>query len=237
MDKTILLIPKKTDIEFEQVFRTWTDKGCEVKRLAKYWIKDESLVGQKIAIYGNQTFALILAQIYDVELISPDDKIIATLDGFWTKREIKIKTISDIKENSFPIFIKPVIPKSFIASVFYSLENFEQATKNLEATEELLTSTIIDDITAEARGYLKNGLVKDIAIYEGYADIEDGELFLQNFANKNLEILPKVVVIDIAYSKKLGWFVLELNACWGAGLNNCKADKVIDCIIDATIKK
>jgi hypothetical protein len=29
--------------------------------------------------------------------------------------------------------------------------------------------------------------------------------------------------------------ILEFNACWGAGLNNCKAEKVIECIIGATI--
>lgn len=234
MNKTILLIPEKTDVEFEQVFKTWTDNGGEIRRLAKYWIKDESLNGQKIAIYGNQTFSLVLAQIYNVELISPNDKDIAKLDTIWTKREIEIKTISEITENSFPIFIKPVIPKSFIASVFSTWEDFENATKGLEITEELITSTIVNDITAEARGYLKNGVVKDIALYEGNADIIEGELFLQNFAEKNVDILPEVVVADIAHSEKLGWFILEFNACWGAGLNNCKAEKVIDCIIDAT---
>lgn len=46
--------------------------------------------------------------------------------------------------------------------------------------------------------------------------------------------LPRVVVIDIAYNQEKGWFVLEFNACWGAGLNNCNAEKVIDCIIGAT---
>jgi hypothetical protein len=234
MNKAILLIPEKIDIEFEQVFRIWTDNGGEIRRLGKYWIKDESLDGQKIAIYGNQTFSLVLAQIYNVELISPNDKDIAKLDSIWTKREIKIKTVSDVIETDFPIFIKPVTPKSFIASVFYTLEDFEDITKGLEKTEELMLSTIVTDITAEARGYLKNGIVKDIALYEGNAEIKEGELFLQKFAEKNLGILPEVVVTDIAYSEKLGWFILEFNACWGAGLNNCDADKVIDCIIDAT---
>ena len=91
MNKTILLIPEKTDIEFEQVFKIWTDKGGEIRRLGKYWIKDESLNGRKIAIYGNQTFSLVLAQIYNVELISPDDKDIAKIDQNWIKRKIEIK--------------------------------------------------------------------------------------------------------------------------------------------------
>ncbi|MFY7936751.1 MAG: ATP-grasp domain-containing protein [Flavobacterium sp.] len=156
------------------------------------------------------------------------------LDKEWIKREIKIKTIDEISEKNLPIFIKPVIPKSFTASVFYTLNDFEKATHGIEKNEEILTSTLINDIKAEARAYLKNGLVLDIALYEGNADINEGKLFLQNFAVMNSKILPEVLVIDIAYSKSLGWFVLEFNACWAAGLNNCKAEKVIDCIIDAT---
>lgn len=235
MNKTILLIPEKTDIEFEQVFKSWTDKGGVIKRLGKYWIKDETLTNQKIAIYGNQTFAYVLAQIYNVKLVSPDDKVIAGLDQSWIKRKIEIKTIADITEKCFPIFIKPVIPKSFIASVFTSITDFEEATKGLDKSEEILTATIVDDIKAEARAYLKNGVITDIALYEGKANLMEGELFLRQFAEKNSDKLPSVVVTDLAYSEKLGWFILEFNSCWGAGLNNCKADKVIDCIIEATV--
>ncbi|SHN40625.1 DUF4343 domain-containing protein [Chitinophaga sp. CF418] len=51
----------------------------------------------------------------------------------------------------------------------------------------------------------------------------------------NQKYLPRVVVVDIAYNEQAGWFLLEFNACWGAGLNNCSAEKVIDCIVNATI--
>lgn len=236
MDNTILLIPEKMDIESNQIFKTWTNKGYEIKRLGKYWIKDENLINKKIAVYGNQTFALVLEQIYDLELISPNDKDIVKIDYVWTKRKIRIKNISQINEINFPVFIKPVVPKTFIAAVYYNLEDFRHATKGLDPTEELLISTIIDDIKAEARSFVKDGYIKDLAIYEGNADITEGKHFLQDFVENNLKILPEVVVIDIAYSEKLGWFILEFNACWGAGLNNCNPEKVIDCIIAATKK-
>jgi hypothetical protein len=85
MDKlTTLLIPEKTDAEFEQVFASWTKSGGQIKRLGKYWIKDDALAKQKIAIYGNQAFAFVLAQIYNVDLLSPDDTLIARLDYKWT---------------------------------------------------------------------------------------------------------------------------------------------------------
>src|SRR5688500_3997929 len=107
----ILLIPEKTDIEFEQVVAAYTKRGGRIKRLGKYWVKDEALASEQIAIYGNQAFALVLAQIYDLELLSPDDTLITRLEHTWTKRMIELKQIGLIKESDFPVFIKPVIPK------------------------------------------------------------------------------------------------------------------------------
>jgi hypothetical protein len=236
MDRsTTLLIPEKSDVEFEQIYATWTTSIQEIKRLGKYWIKDEELAKRKIAIYGNQTFAFVLAQIYDVELLSPDDALIARLDNKWTKRTITLKTIGQITENDFPAFIKPVIPKIFLAGIFKTIADFKQVTEGMEATEEILTSSIVETIQAEARSFVLNGIIKDIALYEGFADINTGKDFVTDFLNNNKNQLPDAVVVDIAYNEQIGWFILEFNACWGAGLNNCKAENVIDCIISATI--
>lgn len=230
-----LLIPKKTDIEHEQVFSAWIENGGQVKRLDKFWIKDEELASQRIAIYGNQAFAFVVAQIYNVELLSPDDTLVARLETKWTKRTIQLRQIGQLFNTDFPTFIKPVVPKIFIAGIFNSLEDLKKVTEGLPDTEEVLISTIIPDIQAEARCYIMYGVVKDMAFYEGAADLQAGEKFAADFIAENKDSLPQAFVVDIAYSAQTGWFVLEFNACWGAGLNNCKAEKVIDCIIGATI--
>jgi hypothetical protein len=236
MDRlTTLLLPEKTDIEFEQVSAAWTKAGGPVKKLGKYWIKDEELERQEIAIYGNQAFAFVLAQIYNVELLSPDDTLIARLDSKWTKRHIEAKQIGKIGERDFPCFIKPVIPKIFTAGVFQAFTDFKQVTEGLQDTEEILVSTVVNNIQAEARTYIMDGVVKDIALYEGSADLTSGRGFVSNFISSYKSELPKVVVVDIAFSEQTGWFILEFNACWGAGLNNCKAENVIECIIGAAI--
>ncbi|WP_276480165.1 ATP-grasp domain-containing protein [Paraflavitalea pollutisoli] len=233
----ILVIPEKTDIEFEEVLAVWTAAGGAVKRLGKYWIRDEELTGRSIALYGNQTFALVLAQIYDVDLLSPDDTLIARLDQEWTKRKITLTQIAEAGNISFPVFAKPVIPKLFLAGVFADHAAFAAATNGLQSTEEVLVSEVVDDIVAEARSYVREGTIKDLALYEGEADLAEASLFLAAFLKKNSQQLPAVVVIDLAYCSTRGWFVLEFNACWGAGLNHCKASNVIDCIIEATVNK
>lgn len=230
-----LLIPKKTDIEHEQMFSAWINNGGLIKRLDKFWIKDEELDQQQIAIYGNQAFALVVAQIYNVSLLSPDDSLIARLGHKWTKRKIQLKQIGQLADGDFPTFIKPVIPKMFIAGIFNSLSEFKNIVQGLQDTEEILLSTIVNNIQAEARCYIKEGAVMDIAFYEGAADLKEGESFVSDFMKENQNHLPAVVVVDIAYSEQAGWFVLEFNACWGAGLNNCNAEKVIDCIVGATV--
>jgi hypothetical protein len=218
MDKAvILLIPEKTDIEFEQVFATWTKNGGRIKRLGKYWIKDEELTDQPIAIYGNQAFALVLAQIYHVELLSPDDTLIARLEHIWTKRNIQLKQIGQLTESDFPTFIKPVVPKIFLAGIFQNIADFRKATEGLLGEEEILVSTIVHNIQAEARSYVMDGVVKDIALYEGSGNLQEAEKFVAEFAKNNKDKLPRVVVVDIAYSELTGWFVLEFNACWGIG--------------------
>ena len=211
----------------------YTKRGGRVKRLGKYWVKDEALVANQSAIYGNQAFALVLAQIYDLELLS-HEQIITRLDYKWTKTKIELKQIGLIKETGFPVFIKPVIPKMFLAGVFQNIADFKKAIEGLTDTEEILVSTIIDNIQAEARCYLMNGEVQDIAFYEGNADLADGKSFIAEFAVANKEQLPAVVVADIAYAPHTGWLLLEFNACWGAGLNNCNAENVLDCILSAT---
>jgi len=230
----ILLIPEKTDVEVDQVVTAYTKRGGRVKRLGKYWVKDEELATEQLAIYGNQAFALVLAQIYALELLSPDDTLITRLENTWTKRTVTLKQLGDINETDFPVFIKPVIPKMFLAGVFQHKADFKKATEGLPETEEILVSTIIDNIQAEARCYLLNGEVQDIAFYEGNADLSAAKAFVAAFAAANKEQLPAAVVADIAYAPQTGWFVLEFNACCGAGLNKCNAENVLDCILGAT---
>ncbi|NLR59148.1 ATP-grasp domain-containing protein [Chitinophaga polysaccharea] len=229
-----LIIPEKTDIEFEAVLRVWTDNGGAVKRLGRYWVKDEGLTRQNIAIYGNQTFAWVVAQIYGVTLISPDDTLVVELNRRWTCRNITLMQIDEMTAALFPVFIKPVVPKIFMAGIFNTLTDFQQVVNGLPFTEQVMVSDIVDNIQAEARSFVGNGVIRDIALYEGTADITSGEQFLADFLAAHGSQLPATVVIDIAFSEHIGWFILEFNACWGAGLNNCLAEKVIDCIIAAT---
>ena len=237
MSDKILIIPEKSDSETQDVAACWTNRGGLVIKLGKYWVKNDDILFKKLVVYGNQTFSLVLAQIYELELISPDDSLIATLDHKWLKRDVQLTRLENLSSQNFPVFIKPAVPKQFQAAVFQSYAGIESITNGLPGNEPVLVSEVITDIRAEARAYVLNGVIKDIALYEGTGDLEQATRFLESFLAINAKTVPDTVIIDLADSTERGWFLLEFNACWGGGLNNCKAEKVIDCIEAATKNK
>lgn len=230
---TVLLIPQKSDEERNSVLKAWIDLGGKGQRLDRFWEKPEGLDNKKLAVYGNDTFALVVAKIFNLELISPDDSLIGRLDKKWTKRFIQQKSIRDLNVRDFPNFIKPATPKQFTGKIYKTINEFAQETKGLSDSEQVLVSEIIN-VEAEARAFILNRDLLDVAIYEGEEDLKRAMTFLKDFLKDATIMLPKTFVIDIGYNTDLDWFIIEFNSSWGAGLNNCNPKKVIDAIIEAT---
>jgi hypothetical protein len=231
---SILLIPQKADTERGSVADAWQQQGGTVMRLDRFWEKPVIPDGREIAIYGNDTFALVVAQVLGVELVSPNDLLVTKIDLSWTKRRISTVTLGEITDALFPIFIKPVIPKQFKARVYSSPAELSSETEGLPPTTQLLLSEIVS-IQAEARCFVLHHQVQDLALYEGHAPLTDAHRFVADFL-ASVPDLPSTFVLDIAYYTPLGWFVLEFNASWGAGLNHCDPQKVLSCILTATQK-
>lgn len=234
-DNHILFIPEKFDKERQDVLDTWISLGGVGFKVAKFWQEPIFDKKNKVVIYGNDTFALVLAQVLNVRLVTVDDTLIANFDIKWTKRKINITSLNKIEANVFPKFIKPVIPKQFKSKVYKDIQELIAETAGIAIEERIIISEIIQ-IEAELRSFVYNNKILDTAIYEGNADIAAAQYFLQEFIKSNSTKLPNTFVIDIGYNQLIGWFVIELNSSWAAGLNNCKATKVIDAIVSATVE-
>ena len=233
MKNEILLIPDKADTERDSLAKVWEERGGEVKRIGKFWIKPD--IGNKqVTIYGNDSFCLVLAQILEIGLLMPKDEMIAALPHEFIKRKIKIKKITEISNIQFPIFVKPVIPKLFPAGIYENKGALMANIQDVESSELLICSEIII-IDKEVRSFILDGAIKDLAFYEGSGDIEAARTFIEQFLKAESLELPKTFVLDIGFNDKDQWFIIEFNASWGAGLNFCNAEKVIDCIRAAAI--
>jgi hypothetical protein len=231
-DETILIIPDKPDKESDALAKVWESKYGEVMRVGKFWIKPETK-GKKVALYGYDSFCLVLAQILNLDMISPKDEWIALLEKQWINRKIDIKEIRQIDEIIFPKFIKPTIPKLFKGQIYASKIELSEAITDIKEDEKLIISTILA-VDKEVRVFVLDKKIQDLAFYEGEGELEDAQIFATNFL-KNTDLdLPKTFVMDLGYNKNEGWFIVEFNSSWGAGLNFCKPEKVIDCIKEAT---
>lgn len=235
MKNEILLIPDKPDIERDSVADIWIDNGGEVMRIGKFWERPD-IDSKRITIYGNDTFSLVLAQVIGVELIIPRDETISWLDLKWTKRKIDVLEISEVNDTFFPTFLKPVKPKTFKSKIYEEIDGFLKEVEGIDQNEKIIRSEIIS-IISEARAFILNGKILDLALYEGSADLSSAKGFLSNFLINNDMDLPKTYVVDLGYNDSDKWFIIEFNSCWGAGLNSCKPDKVIYGIREATINK
>ncbi|MGY3795885.1 ATP-grasp domain-containing protein [Aquimarina sp. 433] len=234
MTNEILLIPDKADIERDSIADCWTKNGGEVKRIGKFWERPNIDYEKRLTIYGIDTFSLVLAQVLGIKLIEPKDELISELDFKWIKRKIEVLQIAKIDNTIFPTFIKPVKPKKFKSSVYSDLKSFTKETKGIEKNEQVIKSSIIE-IRSEVRAFILNNEILDIAIYEGNCDLHFAKEFLIDFLQNHTIDLPKTYVIDLGHNQIDGWFIIEFNSSWGAGLNSCNPNKVIAGIREATV--
>lgn len=229
----LLLIPEKPDRERDSIAAAWKSKGGEIMRIGKFWVKPD-VQDKTVSLYGYDTFCLVLAQILELEVVSPNDEYLAAVNQRWTKRKLSIGFIITMNRDDFPIFVKPASPKLFKAKIYQTQEEFLEETQGLKDEEIIILSEIVP-VEKEIRAFILAEKIMDLAFYEGEGSLDEPRELLEDFIQNTSIQLPKTYVIDLAYNEKSGWFILEFNSSWGAGLNYCNATKIIDCIQSATL--
>jgi hypothetical protein len=226
-----LIIPEKSDIERDEVAEQWAALNGNVLRLDRFWEPPNSIVSSLVNLYGNDTFCLVLEQIFELKLVSPPDDLINRIDWKWMQRKISIITLEEAILSTFPCFIKPIVPKLFRADIYYQPESLINECKGLEPNTKVVVSSVVKFLS-EVRSFILDKTVLDISAYEGDGNLNTAKEFLMDFL-KDVE-LPETCVIDIGLIDKVGWVFIEANASWGAGLNGCIAKKVIPAILRGT---
>lgn len=228
MENELLLIPAKADVEVDAIAKAWAARKGQVRRIGKFWIKP-IIEDQKVSIYGYDSFCLVLAQLLDIKMLMPKDELIAALNYAYVKRKLQIETIAELSQIQFPKFVKSVTPKLFQAQVFDTKDKLLNVINDISTEEKLIISEPIN-IEKEVRSFILDNEIQDLAFYEGNGDLTEAKAFIQTFLKEKEVDLPKTYVLDIAYNEEVGWFIIEFNSSWGAGLNSCRAERIIDCI-------
>lgn len=231
----LLLIPEKADREREAVAQAWQQVGGKVLQVGKFW-QAPKVGNASVSIYGNDTFALVLAQVLGLVLLMPPDELVTKLPYHWVKRQLHLSQAAGFNPTSLPLFVKSVKPKLLAAQVVRSPE---QITAIQALGDEALICAEVVSISAEVRSFILDGQIQALALYEGKADLETARTFiddfLQIFLSSNYVVaLPRTFVLDVGYIASRGWGIIEFNSSWGAGLNHCPPHQVLACIAAAT---
>lgn len=230
MDHDVLIVPAKADVERDAVVAAWELAGAQVLRLDRFWSRPD-VVAERVALYGADTFCLVVAQLLGLDLVSPPDDLLIRADSNLTKRVVRGVTLGEALAGPFPTFVKPLVPKVFRAAAWHLADELRTECKGLELDTAVITSEVVR-VAAEARAWVLGGEVLSCAVYEGTADRCEATDFITRCARALP--LPEACVIDAALVEDRGWCLLEANAAWGAGLNGCAPTAAIRCIDRAT---
>lgn len=225
-DGLTLVVPDKSDVERDAVCQSWERRGGSVLRIGRFW-DPPPLDRSTVRLFGPDAFCLVLAQKLGLHLLSPDD----SLDADLLKRDVREMSLVEAIGSSYPRFIKPATPKAFRTAVYRSPADLEIECRGLEAATRVLISEPVG-IVAEARCFIRDASVATCAIYEGDARVDDATAFGSAVASRVQ--LPKTCVVDLALIAQRGCAVVEFNSTWGAGLNGCDPDAVVECLVHAT---
>jgi hypothetical protein len=225
-----LLIPEKSDPERDAVAEAFAKAGGTVHRIGRFW-DPPKLDPATTRVYGPDSFCLVLQQKLGLALHSPDDDLLLRVPGKFLNRRITTSTLGDASEMSYPVFVKPITPKQFRASIFAAVSELQAECRGLPHETRILVSEVVA-FKAEVRAFVLNGRLLDAAVYEGAGDVADAERFVLAVASELG--LPAAVVVDIGFIERRGWALIEFNAAWGAGLNGCDAQKALPAIVAAS---
>lgn len=228
--KKTLVIPEKYDLERDLVAKTWESQGGRVARLGRFWDPPSSFLESPIAIYGPEVFCEVLAQQLKLKLCTPSDTLLLDVPERFVKRRIWSTCLSKLVSELFPVFVKPVQPKLFKASVYSTLTDLSRVCRGLGPDTALLLSEPVE-FASEYRLFILKDKVLDQACYEGSSPVEGLAEFAYELATTVKR--PKSIVIDVGWTPK-GWSVVEFNATWGSGLNGCRPHFVLPAILEAT---
>lgn len=233
MKNELLLIPVNIDTERMPLVEAWLDNGGQVKQLSNFWIKPD-IGKRRVSIYGNDTFATVLAKVLGRRLIGPRGEMLAELGSKWVKRKVEVLEANNLKSSDFPTMVRPIAPQTSSPELVSNWASSDPNPRQESRANKLLSAEVIRS-DCEVRAFvLERGLV-DIAYYEGEGDLLMPSRFAEEFLKKFPGVLPRTFVMDMGYNPKIGWFILDFNASWGAGLQNCRPLKVLRCIREATV--
>jgi ATP-grasp domain, R2K clade family 2 len=176
-----LLISDKPDLERDSVAESFARHGGVVYRIARFW-EPPALDPSSVRVYGADSFCLVLRQKLGFSLCSPEDELLLQVPSAFLKRQITRQFLSEIAAFKFPSFVKSVVPKQFRGTVYQSRVKLMGECRGLATDTAVFVAEPVS-FAAEARAFVCDGQVLDLAVYEGSGKASDAQTFVAHLTH------------------------------------------------------
>ncbi|MFI0975778.1 ATP-grasp domain-containing protein [Streptomyces sp. NPDC021093] len=192
--------------------------------------------------YGGPKYADRVADDLGVALLVPGDGWLCTLPEEFTRRTIALSTLSEVRELSGPLFVKPPSDKSFPAAVYADGCSLPAGTELPPDLPVQVSEVVV--WAAEFRLYVLDGEVRTASQYATYGLLDPLPLdtthrhhdtalaFARSLLDSCAAGLPSAVVLDIGLLDPTGdWAVVEANMAWFSSCYAADPDRALDTVL------
>lgn len=226
----LVLSPRYSE-DSQKIWHAATTRGWDVERLQGWRAED---IGEVDAIYGETLWARTVATQVGRELIEPPLNWLCGVPQELLRRKVRFGTAEDLGHIQLPMFIKPADDKSFEARVYQTPPSIPRDTLVLVSDECMMLM--------EFRVWVLNGKPVTGSLYRHSESIDPAvaeshlsqALWTAERCARSPNT-PPAVVIDVARTINGAWVAIEANPCFGSGIYNADADKVLDVLAAACV--
>jgi hypothetical protein len=243
---TLILSPRHTSDSIA-LWQAAIAEGWSVERLQGWRMSHaDSTIQGMAAIYGEQLFAVTIADQLSLVLLGPSSDWLTRLPSDYAKRQIILSRLGALRDCPLPAFIKPADDKCFTAQVYRDSSQLPEVEHLPPETPVLIAEPVTWQ--AEFRCFVLHRRVVAASVYSRYgeaAQADDGswpvdlsELgeatdFAQRVLKDTRVALPPSLALDVGTIESRGWAVVEANPAWASGVYGCDPRQVLYAIAES----
>ncbi len=243
---TLLLSHRRTgdSLAVEDVAR---EQGWTVLRARDWRDCPRTSARAPVAVYGEPYFADWVTRREGRTLLRPPPDWLCGLPGRYRRRLIRRATLSGVRHESGPLFVKDAVLDRIPSRVYPSGAHLP-GRNGMEDLPVLVSEPVCWDV--EFRFFVLERVVTTFAPslcggrvpaeaaaprFRSLGDVAEALRFMEGLLADPDVALPPAVVVDVGRIVGSGWAVVEANPAWSSALYSCNPVRVVPVLARACI--
>jgi hypothetical protein len=247
---TLVLSPRYT--QDSKILRVAAGRaGWKAERLGG-WRAPGRLRGQDVVLYGEVTYAEVIAAQLGLALLDVPPTWLAGLPERHLRRGLGMSTLAEVRASlAAPTFVKPSDGRKAFEGRVYRSPGELPAEGDLPPGSSVIVCEpvtweiefrchVLDGAVVAMSPYLRAGelaLTDDGRWDASDEEIEAARAYVEEVLGDARVSIPPAIVIDVGRIRGRGWAVVEANAAWGAGLYGCDPAAVLRVLARSCLRR